>query len=130
MLTTVLRKYACIAASQFISLALTCSDSVLSLPHLTTNILSYLSPPQLLQALRKVGRNLDDHLHLVLPPIVRLFDPKDAPPAICQEALVTVADLATKLDLTEYVGRIMHPLVGRGGGGGGAGRGVVGCMMR
>ena len=54
---------------------------------------------------------MDDHLHLVLPPIVRLFDPKDAPLPICQEALVTVADLANKLDLTEYVGRIMHPLV-------------------
>ncbi|XP_043210340.1 serine/threonine-protein kinase mTOR-like isoform X1 [Amphibalanus amphitrite] len=66
---------------------------------------------KLLSALRKVGRNLDDHLHLVLPPMVRLFDPKDAPLPVCQEALVTVADLATKLDLTEYVGRIMHPLI-------------------
>ena len=60
----------------------------------------------------------------MLPPIVRLFDPKDAPLPICQEALVTVADLANKLDLTEYVGRIMHPLVGgwRGSGRGGGGR--------
>ncbi|XP_037075764.1 serine/threonine-protein kinase mTOR-like [Pollicipes pollicipes] len=66
---------------------------------------------KLLSALRKVGRNLDDHLHLVLPPIVRLFDPREAPLSVCQEALATVADLATKLDLTEYVGRIMHPLI-------------------
>ena len=48
--------------------------------------------------------------------MVRLFDPKDAPLPVCQEALVTVADLATKLDLTEYVGRIMHPLVSVTGG--------------
>ena len=83
-----------------------------------------MSVSQLLSALRKVGRNLDDHLHLVLPPIVRLFDPKDAPLPVCQEALATVADLATKLDLTEYVGRIMHPLVSGGENeAGGDGRG-------
>lgn len=34
---------------------------------------------KLLRALRKFGNNLDDYMHLILPPIVKLFDAQDCP---------------------------------------------------
>lgn len=34
---------------------------------------------QLLNAIQLFGANLDDYLHLLLPPIVKLFDAPDAP---------------------------------------------------
>lgn len=35
--------------------------------------------PQLLNAMQKFGANLDDYLHLLLPPVVKLFDSNDIP---------------------------------------------------
>lgn len=41
---------------------------------------SPLHPPlQLLNAIQLFGANLDDYLHLLLPPIVKLFDAPDVP---------------------------------------------------
>lgn len=37
------------------------------------------SPLQLLNAIQLFGANLDDYLHLLLPPIVKLFDAPDVP---------------------------------------------------
>lgn len=37
------------------------------------------SPLQLLNAIQQFGANLDDYLHLLLPPIVKLFDAPDVP---------------------------------------------------
>lgn len=34
---------------------------------------------QLLNAIQLFGANLDDYLHLLLPPIVKLFDAPDVP---------------------------------------------------
>ena len=36
-------------------------------------------PPKLLNAIQLFGANLDDYLHLLLPPIVKLFDAPDVP---------------------------------------------------
>lgn len=66
---------------------------------------------QLLLALQKFGNNLDDYLHLVLPPIVRLFDAADCPVTVCGVALETVDHLADTLDFTDFASRIVHPLV-------------------
>jgi len=66
---------------------------------------------QLLLALQKFGNNLDDYLHLVLPPIVRLFDAADCPVPVCRVALETVDHLADTLDFTDFASRIVHPLV-------------------
>lgn len=40
---------------------------------------SMRSPLQLLNAIQLFGANLDDYLHLLLPPIVKLFDAPDVP---------------------------------------------------
>lgn len=37
------------------------------------------SPLQLLNAIQLFGANLDDYLHLLLPPVVKLFDAPDVP---------------------------------------------------
>ena len=66
---------------------------------------------QLLAALQKFGNNLDDYLHLVLPPIVRLFDAADCPVIVRRGALETVDHLADCLDFTDFASRIIHPLV-------------------
>ncbi|KAK7869671.1 hypothetical protein R5R35_010033 [Gryllus longicercus] len=67
---------------------------------------------KLLLALQKFGSNLDDYLHLVLPPVVRLFDAGgDCPVAVSRIALETVDHLADTLDFTEFASRIVHPLV-------------------
>lgn len=66
---------------------------------------------KLLQALQRFGNNLDEYLHLVLPPIVKLFDPADIPPAVSIAALDTINQLAGILDFTEHSSRIIHPLV-------------------
>lgn len=39
----------------------------------------FLSALQLLLAIQLFGANLDDYLHLLLPPIVKLFDAPDVP---------------------------------------------------
>lgn len=66
---------------------------------------------KLLQALQRFGNNLDEYLHLVLPPIVKLFDPTDVPLPVAVAALDTINHLAGILDFTEYSSRIIHPLV-------------------
>lgn len=66
---------------------------------------------KLLEALQKFGNNLDDYLHLIIPPIVKLFDPTDTPLNISIAALDTIHYLAWILDFTDFSSRIIHPLV-------------------
>lgn len=66
---------------------------------------------QLLVALQKFGGTLDEHIHLVLPPIVRLFDAADCPMSVCRVALETVDVLSDSLDFSDLASRIIHPLV-------------------
>ncbi|CAD7080067.1 unnamed protein product [Hermetia illucens] len=66
---------------------------------------------KLLQALQKFGNNLDNFLHLIVPPIVRLFDASDVPHQVSVTALETIDYLARILDFTDFSSRIIHPLV-------------------
>lgn len=90
------------------------------LPQLMPNILRVLNHDtskdrivtvKLLQALQKFGNNLDDYMHLILPPIVRLFDAQDCPQKVNKMALETVDHLADILDFSDFMSRIIHPLV-------------------
>lgn len=45
---------------------------------------------KLLSCLQKLGSNLDEYLHLILPPVVRLFDARDCPTQVSKQALETV----------------------------------------
>nr|QXN57741.1 serine/threonine-protein kinase [Bemisia tabaci] len=66
---------------------------------------------KLLQALPMFRNNLDEYLHLILPPIVRLFDSSDCPISVCKVAMETVDDLSITLDFSDYASKIIHPLV-------------------
>lgn len=66
---------------------------------------------RLLTALQKFGNNLDDYLHLVVPPIVKLFDSPYVPQQVSLTALETIDNLAWNLDFTDFSSRIIHPLV-------------------
>ncbi|KAG8142391.1 hypothetical protein E2320_006314 [Naja naja] len=69
------------------------------------------SSSSLLNAIQLFGANLDDYLHLLLPPIVKLFDAPDAPLSARKAALETVDRLTESLDFTDYASRIIHPIV-------------------
>ncbi|XP_064642053.1 serine/threonine-protein kinase mTOR-like isoform X1 [Lineus longissimus] len=66
---------------------------------------------KLLNALQLFGANLDDYLHLLLPPVVKLFESTEVPVSVRRVALETVDKLTNTLDLSEYSSRIIHPLV-------------------
>ncbi|KAM8927600.1 serine/threonine-protein kinase mTOR [Pelodytes ibericus] len=66
---------------------------------------------KLLNAIQMFGANLDDYLHLLLPPIVKLFDASDSPMLARKAALETVDRLTESLDFTDYASRIIHPIV-------------------
>ncbi|GAB6019044.1 hypothetical protein CHUAL_000671 [Chamberlinius hualienensis] len=66
---------------------------------------------KLLLAINKFGSNLDEYLHVLLPPIVKLFDSFDAPMVVRKTALETVDRLTECLDFTSHASHIIHPLV-------------------
>lgn len=66
---------------------------------------------KLLKALQKFGNNLDEYLHLVLPPIVKLFNATEFPLGCSKEAMETIDHLSDSLDFQEYASRIIHALV-------------------
>ncbi|XP_059160425.1 serine/threonine-protein kinase mTOR-like [Physella acuta] len=66
---------------------------------------------KLLKALELFDGNLDDYLHLLLPPVVKLFDNPDNPIHVRRSALETIDRLTDSLDLSDYASRIIHPLV-------------------
>ncbi|XP_038044243.1 serine/threonine-protein kinase mTOR-like [Patiria miniata] len=66
---------------------------------------------KLLNAMQKFGANLDDYLHLLLPPVVKLFDSNDIPMTVRRTALETIDLLCGTLDFTDFASRIIHPLV-------------------
>uniref|UniRef100_A0AAQ4QZI1 Serine/threonine-protein kinase TOR n=1 Tax=Gasterosteus aculeatus aculeatus TaxID=481459 RepID=A0AAQ4QZI1_GASAC len=66
---------------------------------------------KMLNAIQLFGANLDDYLHLLLPPIVKLFDASDVPLQARKVALETLDRLTESLDFTDYASRIIHPIV-------------------
>ena len=69
------------------------------------------STGKLLQAVQKFGSNLEDYLHLLLPPIVKLFDATDVNINVRRTALETVDLISDTLDLSDFASRIIQPLI-------------------
>lgn len=65
----------------------------------------------MLSALQKFGNTLEEYLHMILPPVVRLFDAHDVPSNVNIAAIQTIDLMAETLDFTDYASRIIHPLV-------------------
>lgn len=66
---------------------------------------------QMLGALQKFGNTLEEYLHMILPPVVKLFDAHEIPINISKAAIQTIDLMAESLDFTDYASRIIHPLV-------------------
>ncbi|QQP56713.1 Serine/threonine-protein kinase TOR, partial [Caligus rogercresseyi] len=66
---------------------------------------------KLLAALQKFGNTLDDYIHLILPPIVKLFDSPEVNIPTRKAALECIDQLTGTIDFSEYASRIIHPLV-------------------
>eukprot|EP00795_Rhopilema_esculentum_P000207 gene207-9842_t len=66
---------------------------------------------KLLKAIQKFGPSFDDYLHLLIPPVVVLFDSVDTPLQVREAALQTLEKLCDSVDLREFSSRIIHPLV-------------------
>ncbi|KAF9929593.1 phosphatidylinositol kinase- protein kinase tor1 [Linnemannia zychae] len=66
---------------------------------------------RVLQALVKLGRNIAEYLHLVVPVLVKTFERTDAPMNLRRAAISTVGALSRKIDFSDYASRIIHPLV-------------------
>lgn len=60
---------------------------------------------KLLQALQKFGTNLDDYLHLIIPPIMKLCDAQDVPEVVRKTAFETIDILSHHLQITDYASR-------------------------
>lgn len=58
----------------------------------------------MLSALESFGPTLDDYMHLVLPPMVRLFDSLDVPWSVRKASLDAIDHLSACLDFSEYAG--------------------------
>jgi len=72
----------------------------------------YESVPYILHALESFGNCLTEHLHLLLPTLVRLFKPSvlAVPVAVRRAALQMLHRMLPRMRLTGQVGIIIHPL--------------------
>ncbi|KAK3827302.1 MAG: armadillo-type protein [Linnemannia gamsii] len=66
---------------------------------------------RVLQALVKLGLNIEEYLHLVVPVLVKTFERTDAPMNLRRAAISTVGALSRRIDFSDYASRIIHPLV-------------------
>ena len=89
------------------------------IPRIMNNILSLLSGDcskdksvtvKMLIALQKFGNTLDDYVHLILTPIVTLFEIKNCPLIVPRTALETIEYLSYCVDLSDFASKIIHPL--------------------
>lgn len=90
------------------------------LPKLIPNILQVFNhddshrravTEKLLNALQQFGTSLEDYLHIILPPIVKLFDARDCSQKVREAALQTIESLSEHLEISEFASRIIHPLI-------------------
>ncbi|CAG7725809.1 unnamed protein product [Allacma fusca] len=65
----------------------------------------------LMNALQKFGTNLDEFLHLILPPIVKLLDSPDVPVSVKKIAIETLDHLSSTLNFSDFSSRILHSFI-------------------
>ena len=73
----------------------------------------FASVPGVLHALEAFGSAVDEHLHLMLPALVRLFRPGVAPVPWRVRSLVirSLATLLPRMQLAGHASAVAHPLV-------------------
>ncbi|KAH9295237.1 hypothetical protein KI387_038825, partial [Taxus chinensis] len=68
--------------------------------------------PAILHTLEMFGSTLDEHMHLLLPALVRVFRPdnSDAPVEIRRAAMKTLTNLIPRVQVSGHVSALVHPL--------------------
>lgn len=57
------------------------------------------------------GTNIEEYLQLVIPVIVRTFERMDASSSLRRKAIQTIESLSARVNFSDHVSRIIHPLV-------------------
>ncbi|KAF9952831.1 phosphatidylinositol kinase- protein kinase tor1 [Mortierella alpina] len=65
---------------------------------------------RVLQALVKLGSNVEEYMHLIIPVLVKTFERTDAPINLRRAAISTIGALSRRIDFSDYASRIIHPL--------------------
>ena len=65
---------------------------------------------ELLKAIQACGPNIDDYLHMLLPPIIKILDCPDYSIAVIREALLAIECLSSCIDFNDFVSPVVHSL--------------------
>ncbi|KAF9172143.1 phosphatidylinositol kinase- protein kinase tor1 [Mortierella sp. AD011] len=66
---------------------------------------------RVLQAFVRLGSNVEEFMHLIIPALVKTFEKTDAPMNLRRAAISTVGALSRRIDFSDYASRIVLPLV-------------------
>lgn len=66
---------------------------------------------KLLNALVTFGPALEEYLHLIIPPLVRLIEKADAPASIRKQAIIVTGNLSRQVTFCDQASRVIHPLI-------------------
>ncbi|CAO1620752.1 unnamed protein product [Jaminaea pallidilutea] len=66
---------------------------------------------RVLHAFCVFGSSIEEYLHLILPPVVELFERPDASITLRRSAIVSVGLLTRKVNFCDHASRVIHPLV-------------------
>ena len=89
------------------------------LPHLVQPMLGVLlednslgkqNTIELLKALQACGPNIDDFLHMLLPPVIKLLESSDSTLPVIREALIAIERLSSCIDFNDFVSPVIHTL--------------------
>jgi FKBP12-rapamycin complex-associated protein len=58
-----------------------------------------------------IGSNLEEYLHLAVPPTVRIIERQDLPVQVRKTAIQTIAQISKKVNFSDQASRIIHPLI-------------------
>ncbi|KZV96365.1 FAT-domain-containing protein [Exidia glandulosa HHB12029] len=64
----------------------------------------------ILRAFVSFGANLEEYLHLVIPVVVRAIEAPEANVSLRKTAVQTINGLSRRMDLSDHVSRLVHPL--------------------
>lgn len=78
---------------------------------LEDNSLGKQSTIEILKALQACGPNIDDFLHMLLPPVIELLEKNDSTIEVIREALDAIKNLSSCIDFNDFVSPIVHALV-------------------
>ncbi|KAF9190501.1 phosphatidylinositol kinase- protein kinase tor1 [Haplosporangium sp. Z 767] len=65
---------------------------------------------RVLQALVRLGANVEEYMHLIIPVLVKTLERTDAPMNLRRAAISTIGALSRRIDFSDYASRIVHPL--------------------